>query len=113
MYIGPDDGCHDVPDPIAPIEITLVSLEPTRIPKSSPLITINGPMSMLIPLVSMPGIWPMGLADGLAEGIGVCIWCCGEACGLGEALGVGVRGVFVFGEAVGDAAGFGVGIWCP
>lgn len=77
MCIGPDDGCQVVPDPIAPIEIMLVSLDPTRMPMSLPFITINGPMFIFIPPISMPGIAPIGLdeglAIGLAEGIGMCI----------------------------------------
>src|SRR6266550_462763 len=73
MCIGPDDGCQEVPDPMAPIDMTLVSLEPTRIPISLFIITISGPMFMFIPLMFMPGICPMGLADGLAPGIGIFI----------------------------------------
>src|SRR5215218_1160342 len=41
MLIGPDAGCHDVPDPIAPIDITLCALEPTRTPMPSSDITIS------------------------------------------------------------------------
>src|SRR5258706_448512 len=73
MCIGPDDGCHEVPDPIAPMDMRLVSLDPTRMPMSFPFITINGPIFIFIPPVSMPGVWPMGLADGLAPGIGMFI----------------------------------------
>ena len=88
MCIGPDEGCHEVPDPIAPMDMILVSLDPTRMPMSLPFITINGPMFMFIPPMSMPGI--IGLADGLADGIGifVSILCSGEACGFGEADGI-------------------------
>ena len=56
MCIGPDDGCHEVPDPIAPIDMTFVSLEPTRMPMSFPNITINGPMFIFGPAISIPGI---------------------------------------------------------
>src|SRR5215212_2987537 len=44
MFIGPDAGCQDVPDPIAPMGITLCALEPTRTPIPSSDITISGPM---------------------------------------------------------------------
>ncbi len=73
MCIGPDDGCHEVPDPIAPIDITFVSLEPTRMPISFAVITISGPMFIFIPPMSIPGICLIGLAEGLAEGIGIFI----------------------------------------
>jgi hypothetical protein len=43
MCIGPDDGCQEVPDPIAPIDMTFESLDPTRMPMSLPDITISGP----------------------------------------------------------------------
>ena len=70
MCIGPDDGCQVVPEPMAPIDMMLVSLDPTRMPISFPLMTISGPIFifMFIPRVSMPVI---GLADGLAVGIGM------------------------------------------
>src|SRR6266496_3562273 len=109
MCIGPDDGCQAVPDPMAPIDVMLVSLDPTRMPMSLPFITINGPIFMFIPLMSMPGIWPMGLADGLAEGIGmfISIFCSGEACGFGEAVGICIPGMFicVFGDTEGEDCG--------
>jgi hypothetical protein len=54
------DGCNEVPDPIADIDITLVSLEPTRIPIPSFVITNNGPMS----IESIAG-------DGEVVGIGI------------------------------------------
>ena len=40
---------------------------------SLPVITIKGPMSMFIAPDSIPGICPIGLADGLADGIGMFI----------------------------------------
>ena len=43
MYIGPDAGCQEVPEPIWPIDMMLVSFEPTLMPMSSPFITINEP----------------------------------------------------------------------
>src|SRR6266705_2066149 len=115
MCIGPDDGCHEVPDPIAPIDMMFVSLDPTRRPISFPFITINGPLFIFIPLVSMPGICPIGLAEGLAEGMGIFIsifWGdapgdalgigmfisilgCGEACGFGDAVGICIPGMFI------------------
>ena len=55
MCIGPDEGCHDVPDPIAPIDMMLLSLEPTRMPMSLPDITMSGPMFIEpVPDMSMP-----------------------------------------------------------
>jgi hypothetical protein len=46
MCIGPDDGCHEVPDPIAPMDMMLVSRDPTRMPMSFSFMTINGPILM-------------------------------------------------------------------
>jgi hypothetical protein len=88
MCIGPDEGCHAVPDPIAPIDIVFVSLEPTRIPMSSPFMTISGPISMA-PIVCVPSIWPIAFGEGLAPGIGIFIFESGE----GEAAGIGIPGV--------------------
>src|SRR5690349_5643292 len=107
MYIGADEGCHEVPEPIAPIDIMLCSLEPTRIPISSSLMTSNGPMSIFMPPISIPGIFipgicPTGLAEGLAEGIGMFI-CSGEA--EGDAEGIGMLCVCGVGVGVGDPAG--------
>jgi hypothetical protein len=106
MCMGPDDGCQDVPEPIAPIDMTLVSLEPTRMPMSLPFITSSGPMFMFIPPMSVPGIRPIGLADGLAEGIGIFIFISGEADGPGEA-GICIPGIFICacGDDDGDACG--------
>src|SRR5438128_2156651 len=63
MCIGPDDGCQVVPEPIAPIDTTFVSLEPTRISMSLAFIIISGPMFMdPIPcMLSMPGIFIPGM----------------------------------------------------
>ena len=73
MCIGPDDGCQAVPDPIAPIDIRFVSLDPTRMLMSFSVVTINGPMFIVMPPMSIPGICDIGLADGLADGIGMFI----------------------------------------
>lgn len=84
MYMGADEGCQEVPDPIAPIDIVFLSLEPTRIPMSSPFITTSGPMFIFMPAMFMPGIAPIGLAEGLAPGIGIFIpgiFICGDAAG--------------------------------
>src|SRR6266540_2910040 len=81
MCIVPDEGCHEVPDPIDPIDMMLVSLDPTRMPRPLPFITISGPMFMSI-------------------------LCCGEACGFGEAVGICIPGMFICiccGEGCGDA----------
>ena len=56
MCIGADEGCHDVPDPIAPMDMRFVSLEPTRMLISFPDIESNGPMFIFILPVSIPGI---------------------------------------------------------
>src|SRR6185295_13918049 len=100
MYIGPVDGCHEVPEPIAPIEITFVSLEPTRIPMSLSLMTSSGPISIEpMPCVS---IWPIASGDG--EGAGICIpGVC--RCGVADGDGLGV--------ATGVGLAFGAGIWWP
>jgi hypothetical protein len=76
---------------MAPIDDTFRALEPTRIPISSPFITSSGPMFIFMPLISVPGIPAIGLAEGLAEGIGIFI--SGDACGLGEAAGIGMLGM--------------------
>ena len=105
--MGPDDGCHEVPDPIAPIDMMLESLDPTRMPMSFPLITTNGPMFIFVPPISIPGMGAIGLADGLAEGIGmfICVW--GEAKGVGEADGLCIPGISLFISGLGDAEGVG------
>ena len=59
----------------------------------------------------IPGICPIGLAEGLAPGIGIFIpgifICCGEAAGegLGDAEGIGMLCMWEVGDGVGDAAG--------
>ena len=112
--MGPDEGFYDVPDPIARIDIMLVSLDPTRTPMSFPFMTINGPMFIFIPLMFMPGICPMGLAEGLAPGIGIFIpgiFICGDAAdrapGEGEACGICIPGIFICICCCGEACGFG------
>jgi hypothetical protein len=70
MYIGADAGCQEVPEPIAPIEITLLALEPTRMPMSPAVITGNAPGFGFVE--SMPGmsLWveDAGVAAGDAAG---------------------------------------------
>jgi len=61
-----------------------------------------------MPGIPIPGICPMGLAEGLADGIGIFIpgifiW--GDACGLGEAEGMGMLCMCGVGDGVGEAAG--------
>ena len=72
MCIGADEGCHDVPEPIAPIGIRFVSLNPTRMLMSLPFMTISGPM-FIEPIPGMPFIPPMAPGEGLAPGIGIFI----------------------------------------
>src|SRR5437588_811148 len=76
MCIGPEDGCQDVPDPIAPIDMMLVALDPTRMPISFPDMTISGPIFIeLIPgIPSMLFIPPIAPGEGLAVGIGMSIF---------------------------------------
>src|ERR1700754_1642974 len=77
MYIGDEAGCQDVPEPIAPIEVMFDSLEPTRMPMSSPSINRSGPISIrCVPSVSSIA----GIGDGEAAG---------EAAGFDAGLGVG------------------------
>ena len=117
MYIGADDGCQEVPEPIAPIDITLWSLEPTRMPMSSFFITTSGPM-FIDPMpfvVSMPGMFSMEPGEGLGDGIGMFIpgmflGISGEADGVGEAFGFCMPGISVF-AGVGEGEAFG--IVCP
>ena len=66
----------------------------------------------------IPGIWPIGLPEGFAEGIGIFIpgifiGCCGDACGFGEADGICIPGIFIC--ICGDADGDGVvcGMFIP
>ena len=109
MCIGPDDGSQVVPDPIAPMDMTFVSLPPTLIPMSLPFITINGPISIEpIPgMFPMPFIPPISPGEGLAMGIGIFIFCSGVPCGFGEAAGICMPGIFicVCGGAEGDDCG--------
>lgn len=117
--MGADEGCHDVPEATAPIDITFLSREPTRTPMSVSVITINVPM--FIDPVCIPGIWPIGLAEGPADGIGIFICVDGDC--EGEAAGICTPGIFIsgvgFGVAVdGDFGGgtgedFGAGIFIP
>ena|ERR1051325_5336659 len=107
MFIGADEGCHDVPDAIAPMDIVFFALGPTRMLMSSPFITMSGPIFMFLPPIFMPGIGLVALAaEGLAAGPGICIpgmftGVCGEMDGVGEA-----GGIFIFiGAGEGDACG--------
>src|SRR6266404_3052411 len=106
MCIGPDDGSQVVPDPIAPMDMMLISLAPTRMPISLPFITINGPISIeLIPgMFPMPFIPPISPGEGLAMGIGIFIFCSGVPCGFGEVAGIWLLGIFscVCGGSEGD-----------
>src|SRR2546425_2882035 len=122
MCIGADEGCQVVPDPIAPMDIKFVSLEPTRMPMSLSVITINGPMFIEpIPgMFFMLGIFPIAPGEGLAPGIGmfipifcgdapgdaagigmfISIFCCGGACEFGDAARICMPGMFIcWGEA--------------
>jgi hypothetical protein len=115
MCIGADDGCQVVPEPIAPIDMTLVLLEPTRIPISLPFITSNGPIVIdsfeLAPDMSMPFIWSSpgfapGLGDGTARFISIFS---GDAVGLaGVAPGIFMPGMWICGDALGLAARIGM-----
>ena len=83
MYIGVDDGCQAVPDPIAPIGMMFDSLEPTRTPISSPDITSREPLSPLCSvLCAAPGdgvvagmcmSWPAGSGEGEGVAAGMCM----------------------------------------
>src|SRR6266704_1753717 len=106
MCIGPDDGCHEVPDPIAPIEMMFVSLEPTRTPISFAIITISGPTFIdPIPcILSMPGMFCIAPGEGLACGTGmfipgmfICVGgdAAGGAPGEGLACGICIPGIFI------------------
>src|SRR5215207_9644855 len=83
MLDGPDEGCHEVPDPIAPIDIRLCALEPTRMLMPSPDITISPPPSADFDSAA-PGVVCPG-RDSPGAGIGV-----GEGVGADEGAGVGV-----------------------
>src|SRR5262245_2772350 len=102
MYMGEEDGNSAVPEPMALIDIRFLSFPPTRMPMSSPFITSNVPMSIFMPPMFMPGIWPMGLAPGLADGIGIFIFP-----GDGEAAGMFIPGMSAC--MCGEGAGVGDG----
>src|SRR5438105_2602624 len=116
MCIAADEGCQEVPEPIAPIDIKFLPLEPTRIDMSLSVITISGPMFVAPPIL-MPGIWPIGLAEGLAAGVGmfipgIFVCACGDAAGVGEADGICMPGIFISGVGEAFGAGEGIGIPC-
>ena len=104
MCIGAEEGCQDVPEPIAPIDIVFLSLEPTRTPMSSFVITIKAPMFM--DPVCIPGIWPIGLDAGLAEGIGIFISICGDGEGVGDESGIFMLGISSIVRGVGEGFAF-------
>src|SRR3712207_6407585 len=97
MPAGPAAGCHEVPDPIAPIDIRLCALEPTRMLMPSSDITISPSPSAVFdsaaPAVVCPACDSPGVGDGEGvgegEGAGVllaagglcasCPWCCARA----------------------------------
>ncbi len=71
MYIGADDGCHEVPEPVAAIDIKFFLLDPMRMPMSFPDMTSSGPI--FIEPICMPGISDIGLPEGLGKGMGMFI----------------------------------------
>src|SRR6476620_5842842 len=85
MKLGELVGCQEVPEPIWPMNITVEALSPTRTPISAPDMTKSFCWSAAGP-ISMPGIWPIGLDDGLGAGMGICIGAEGE----GELSGMGI-----------------------
>jgi len=102
-------GCTEVPDPMRPISITFDSLAPNRTAIRDSDITINGAMFMSRGSPP-PRIGPIGLAVGLAAGIGIfisSIW--DEGLGDGLAAGIGMFACVCAGEGVGDGLGGGVG----
>jgi hypothetical protein len=56
---------------------------------------------------SMPFISPIAPGEGLAIGIGMFIFSSGDACGFGEAVGIGIPGIFVCvcGDGEGEPCG--------
>src|SRR6516165_877565 len=92
MFTGVDIGCHDVPEPIWPMNITFVSLALTRTAISSPEISLKGLMFVFIPgMFSMPFIFSIAPGDGLEFGIFIR----GMSCiALGEGLAFGI-GMFI------------------
>ena len=111
MCIGAEDGCQDVPDPIAPIDIKFVSLEPTLIFISLFDITSSGPMFIFDSPVFMPGMPPIGVGDDI--GIGMLICTCGDGVGVGEGVGE-AAGICIM-RGVGEGVGVGevAGIFIP
>src|SRR6185312_17111939 len=96
MWVGPDDGCHDVPEPIADMGIALVLFEPTRIAMSSPLITSNEPECSPSGM-SMPDMFPgCGFVSVAFSGACMCP-------GFGE--GAETAGVLVLRLTEGDGEG--------
>jgi hypothetical protein len=81
MYIGDEAGSNEVPEPIAFIDMMFVARAPTRMPMSFPFMTMSGPMFVLVTPMSMPGIEPIGVDEGLAAGLGD-----GDGRGVGVAI---------------------------
>src|SRR5437899_1721727 len=86
MCIGEEDGCSEVPEAIAPMNITFWSCGPTRMAILSPDVT-RGESAFMEP-PSIPGIF-----------IGVC------SDGDGDAWGMDMPGMF----GICPGEGFGVG----
>ena len=110
MFTCVEIGCHDVPEPIWPMNMTFDSLPPTRTPISSPDITPKGPMFKFIPgMFSMPFMFPIEPGDGLALGIFITgMFCIELGDGLAPDLGIFIPGIFICGDAPGEAEGMGM-----
>src|SRR5436190_19223888 len=113
MYIGDESGCHEVPEPVWPRRITLLTSEPILIPMPSSEMTSKDPVSPSLAGIFIPGICPdVFEGEAAGEGAGICIpGICPD--GLGDAPGAGAREC-VGGEAAGEGEGAGIfipGIW--
>src|SRR6185295_3140954 len=121
MYMGADDGCQEVPEPIAPIDVTFFSLAPTRMPMSVPDITISGPMfielppDISIPFMSLVAAGRLPAADGGMFIPGVCVWgfcslvLVSPVCDATAAGGILFSGVWRCGVGLGAGATFAGG----
>jgi hypothetical protein len=87
---------------MAPIDIEFFSLEPMRIPMSSPSITMSGPMSIFLSPMFIPGIGDGDEAGICIPGISICF-----GVGDGADAGICIPGMSIcFG--VGDGADAGI-----
>src|SRR5215207_10264575 len=91
MFDGPAAGCHEVPEPIAPIDIRLCALEPTRMLMPSSDITISpSPSADFASADFASGAPAVGCGPAGAGAPCACPACGAPCAGVGIVEGVGV-----------------------